>query len=198
MDDDDGGGGGKSEKREKWSFEAGFFSDHSIQYGLCLEQPNPEIESTRLNLEARATSLSTQNRILSYSKPNKVIDRAWLPIPAQYRAPHGLVYENPVAFSPSAVEFFHPKTQEPNTKSPCAASSSCSPLPLAAQLETTDQAQESKISTSQKGGNRLRAGGIAGIVLGVAFAVLLTMGVYYVMVTRKANIHRANSVQPNA
>ena len=117
---------------------------------------------------------------------------------AQGRAPHGLVYENPVAFSPSAVEFFHPKTHEPNVKSPCAASSSCSPLPLAAQLEATDQAQESEISTSQKGGNRLRAGGIAGIVLGVAFAVLLTMGVYHVMVTRKANLNRANSVQTNA
>jgi hypothetical protein len=117
---------------------------------------------------------------------------------AQGRAPHGLVYENPVAFSPSAVEFFHPKTHEPNVKSSCAASSSCSPLPLAAQLEATDQAQESEISTSQKGGNRLRAGGIAGIVLGVAFAVLLTMGVYHVMVTRKANLNRANSVQTNA
>ncbi|KAJ7001958.1 hypothetical protein D5086_009444 [Populus alba] len=116
---------------------------------------------------------------------------------AQDRAPHGLVYEKPVAFSPSAVEFFHPKTQEPNTGNPCAASSSCSPFPLAAQLEDTDQTQ-GKISTSQRGGKQLGAGGIAGVVLGLAFAVLLTMGVYYVTITRKANINRASSDQPKA
>ncbi|KAG6778261.1 hypothetical protein POTOM_018115 [Populus tomentosa] len=82
---------------------------------------------------------------------------------AQDRAPHGLVYEKPVAFSPSAVEFFHPKTQ-PNAENPCAASSSCSPFPLAAQLGDTDQTQ-GKISTSPRGGKQLGAGGIAGVVL---------------------------------
>ncbi|KAF9675210.1 hypothetical protein SADUNF_Sadunf09G0008500 [Salix dunnii] len=110
---------------------------------------------------------------------------------AQGRAPHGLVHENPVAFSPSAVDFFHPRPQYQNGESPCAASSSCSPLPLPAQsVVATDQAR--RISTSQKGGNRLRAGGAAGFVLGVAFAVLLTMGVYHLMVTRKARLNRPN------
>ncbi|KAG5238078.1 hypothetical protein OIU78_007791 [Salix suchowensis] len=112
---------------------------------------------------------------------------------AQGRAPHGLAHEYPVAFSPSAVDFFHPRPQEPNGESPCAASSSCSPLPLPAQsvVGATDQAR--KISTSQKGGDhRLRAGGAAGFVLGVAFAVLLTVAVYHLMVTRKANSSRPN------
>ncbi|KAB5540678.1 hypothetical protein DKX38_013652 [Salix brachista] len=114
---------------------------------------------------------------------------------AQERAPHGLAHENPVAFSPSAVDFFHPRPQEPNGESPCAASSSCSPLPLPAQsVVATDQAR--KISTSQKGGNhRLRAGGAAGFVLGVAFAVLLTVAVYHLMVL-KMNGMRLGKVLP--
>ncbi|KAJ4843562.1 hypothetical protein Tsubulata_007981 [Turnera subulata] len=117
---------------------------------------------------------------------------------AQDRAPHGLVYENPVAFSPSAVEFFHPKTQQPETKNPCATSSTgCSPLPLAAQVEAA-QVQESRVATPQRGGTRLGAAGIAGIVLGLASVVLLTMGAYYVWITRRANLSRANSSQPNA
>ncbi|KAJ9188855.1 hypothetical protein P3X46_000213 [Hevea brasiliensis] len=93
---------------------------------------------------------------------------------AQDRAPHGLAFENPVAFSPSAVEFFHPKTQEPNTKKPCAESSGCSSLPLAAEVEAT-QTQETEVSSSQKVGSQLGAGGITGIVLGLAFAMLLAM-----------------------
>ncbi|KAF9684760.1 hypothetical protein SADUNF_Sadunf04G0151800 [Salix dunnii] len=93
---------------------------------------------------------------------------------AQDRAPHGLVYEKPVAFSPSAVEFFHPRTREPKSENPCAASPSCSLLPLAAQVEDADQTK-GKISTSQRGGSRPGAGGVAGVILGVAFAVLLTM-----------------------
>lgn len=116
---------------------------------------------------------------------------------AQDRAPHGLVYENPVAFSPSAVEFFHPKTQEPDTKARCAEPSSCSPLPLATQVEAT-QVHESKISTSQKGGSGLSTSGIAGIVFGLAFAAFLAMGAYYVLIKRRANVSQTNSVEPDA
>ncbi|XWS53271.1 hypothetical protein CRYUN_Cryun11dG0143100 [Craigia yunnanensis] len=114
----------------------------------------------------------------------------------QDRAPHGIAYENPTYFSPSAYEFFHPKTEEPDTKNPCAASN-CSPLLIAAQVEATKELQ-SKASTQQKSGHRLGAGGIAGIVFGLAFAVLLAMGVYYVLNNRRANANRANSVQPDA
>ena len=114
----------------------------------------------------------------------------------QGRAPHGIAYENPMAFSPSAYEFFHPKTEESGTKNPSAASN-CSPLPIAPQVEST-KALESKVSTQQKSGHQLGAGGIAGIVFGLAFAVLLAMSVYYVLNTRRANANRANSVQPDA
>ncbi|XWS74280.1 hypothetical protein CRYUN_Cryun02cG0201400 [Craigia yunnanensis] len=114
----------------------------------------------------------------------------------QDRDPHGITYENPMAFSPSADEFFHPKTQEPDIKNPCAASN-CSPLLIAAQVGST-KALESKVSTQQKFGHQLGAGGIAGIVFGLAFAVLLAMGVYYVLKTRRDNANRENSVQPDA
>ncbi|KAK9280054.1 hypothetical protein L1049_013739 [Liquidambar formosana] len=84
----------------------------------------------------------------------------------------------------------------PSTKNSCTESS-CSPLPLAAQVAST-RAHESKASTTQSSGSRVGAGGIAGIVLGSVFAVLLAMGVYRVVITRRANTSRANSVQPDA
>ncbi|KAJ1425967.1 hypothetical protein SESBI_10694 [Sesbania bispinosa] len=117
---------------------------------------------------------------------------------AQERAPHGLVYQSPEAFSPSAYDFFHPNAQKPGTKDPCSASK-CSPLPVAAQVEAT-QIHESKASTSDKDGKQLGAGSIAGIIFGVAFVVLLAMSVYRLRVTRKANMSRTkpnNSVQPD-
>ncbi|KAK7272145.1 hypothetical protein RJT34_28568 [Clitoria ternatea] len=117
-------------------------------------------------------------------------------VTAQERAPHGLVYENPEAFSPSAYSFFHPNERKHDD--PCAASK-CSPLPLAAQVEATE-IHESKASTEQKRGKNLGAGGLAGIVFGVAFVVLLAMGVYHVRVIRPANLSKTkanNVVQPH-
>ncbi|XP_027348470.1 uncharacterized protein LOC113860045 [Abrus precatorius] len=88
----------------------------------------------------------------------------------QERAPHGLVYESPVAFPPSAYDFFHPNTRKPEARDPCTASK-CSPLPIAAQVEAT-QIYENKASTMQKGWKKIGAGGVAGIIIAVAFAVL--------------------------
>ncbi|CAN0916359.1 hypothetical protein LINGRAHAP2_LOCUS29667 [Linum grandiflorum] len=98
---------------------------------------------------------------------------------AQGRAPHGLVYQTPLAFSPSAVDFFHPNRQDPNmavVMNPCQESSGCSPLPLAAQMAVQDQTKVSS-SMSQSGGNGNGFGGgnIVGIVLGVSFLVFLTL-----------------------
>ncbi|KAJ8768625.1 hypothetical protein K2173_023529 [Erythroxylum novogranatense] len=113
---------------------------------------------------------------------------------AQERAPHGLVYENPAAFPPSAVEFFHPKGQETRTGHPCTTSSSCSPLPVAFQLEDT-KAQESYVPTSRSGVRQMGGGGVASIVFCSAFVVVLAMGAYYVFIMRRANKSRAISVQ---
>ncbi|KAK4286450.1 hypothetical protein QN277_003005 [Acacia crassicarpa] len=117
---------------------------------------------------------------------------------SQERAPHGLVNEGPVALSPSAYDFFHPNARKPETGGDGCSASKCSPLPEAAQVEAT-QIYESKALTSLKGRKQLGAGGIAaGIVFGVAFVVLLAMGVYYVRAKRQANMNRANTVQPQA
>ncbi|KAI9194791.1 hypothetical protein LWI28_009209 [Acer negundo] len=121
---------------------------------------------------------------------------------AQDRAPHGLAYENPMAFPPEAFNFFHPKTQDSNTKTnhPCSAAN-CSPFPVAAQVQST-KAQESKYPTTtpSRNGNRIGAGSIAGIVVALTFAVALAMAAYFVVIKRRANMNRAqaNSVQPNA
>lgn len=113
----------------------------------------------------------------------------------QERAPHGLVYESPLAFPPSAYDFFHPNERKPENKDPCTASK-CSPLPLAAQVEAT-QIYENK--ASYEGRKQFGAGGVAGIILAVASLMLLAMGIYYVRVTRQANMSQTNnSVQCHA
>ncbi|XP_057509354.1 uncharacterized protein LOC130791990 [Actinidia eriantha] len=114
---------------------------------------------------------------------------------AQVRAPHGIVYESPMAFSPSTFDFFHRNTKNPGSEDPCVISN-CSPLPLAATVASS-LAYESR-STQEKGGGQVGAGGVAGIVLGFVCAVLLAMGVYYVVVKRRANLTRNNSVQLDA
>lgn len=113
------------------------------------------------------------------------------------RTAHGLAYENTVAFPPSAYYFFHPNERKPENKDPCIASK-CSPLPLASHVEAT-QIYENKASAQQKGGKLIGAGAMIGIIFVVAFAVLVAMGVYYVKVTREANMSRASSsVQSHA
>ncbi|KAE8038845.1 hypothetical protein FH972_011317 [Carpinus fangiana] len=109
----------------------------------------------------------------------------------QDRAPHGIVYENPIAFTPSAYDFFHPSTRK------SCETSNCSPLPVAAQVVQASPGHESRELASQKG-SRVGAGAIAGIAFGLVFAVLLGMGVYYVVITRRDNTSRTNSVQPDA
>ncbi|XP_042510934.1 uncharacterized protein LOC122086261 [Macadamia integrifolia] len=123
---------------------------------------------------------------------------------AQGRAPHGLVYENPTALSPEAFDFFHPNTQQPNSQSTPCVESDCAPIPQSATFSSVSavaqstEAHENNLSDTKTTGSRLSAGGIAGIVFGFAFAVLLAMGVYYVAITRRSNITQANSVRPDA
>lgn len=109
---------------------------------------------------------------------------------AQGRAPHGLAAENPMALSPLAYDFFNPTSENSNTKNPCGASS-CSPLPLAAKVAAT-QAQDNLMSTPTSKTRSIGAGGIVGIMFGLAFLVLL------VFVARRTNTSRAMSVQPDA
>ncbi|KAI3696960.1 hypothetical protein L6452_29616 [Arctium lappa] len=114
---------------------------------------------------------------------------------AQDRAPHGLVYENPMAFSPSAYSFFHPKAVPPSIQDPCDGSH-CSPLLIAATVQSS-LAQDSR-STNEKSGSKFGAGGIAGVIFGFIFVVLLAMGAYHVVITRRTNSRRKNTVLPSA
>ncbi|OVA10140.1 hypothetical protein BVC80_1591g49 [Macleaya cordata] len=117
------------------------------------------------------------------------------------RAQHGLVYENSVSFSPSAFEFFHSNSPKPDIAIPCVLSD-CVSLPQSSVL-STDQSLEAdgnKLTSGAQVNNKSRvgAGGVAAIVFGFVLAVLLAMVAFYVMVTRRANVRRANSVQPAA
>ncbi|KAL1201388.1 hypothetical protein V5N11_036393 [Cardamine amara subsp. amara] len=94
---------------------------------------------------------------------------------AQDRAPHGLAYETPVAFSPSAFDFFHTQPENPDaTLDPCA-DSGCSPLPVAARVQgASAKAEESEIATMSIGSRSgIGALGVVGIIFGLVFLVLM-------------------------
>ncbi|KAI3511778.1 hypothetical protein L1887_18936 [Cichorium endivia] len=112
---------------------------------------------------------------------------------SQERSPHGLAYENPMAFSPSAYNFFHPKANPPRIQDPCEESG-CSPLPMAATVQSS-LAQESA-SKNEKSGSKIGAGGVAGVIFGFVFVVLVAMGAYFVVSTRRTNLGRKNTVLP--
>ncbi|KAL5990665.1 hypothetical protein ACLOJK_011568 [Asimina triloba] len=114
---------------------------------------------------------------------------------------HGLGEETPLAFSPSAFEFFHPDSPLPTTTdSPLPlsmsafSSTSAEPVAKAAQVHETNTRAASKAGGGAGGG----PGAVAGIVLGCVLAVLLAMGAYHVSVKRRANISRAKAAgQPH-
>ncbi|KAK9058581.1 hypothetical protein SSX86_023423 [Deinandra increscens subsp. villosa] len=114
---------------------------------------------------------------------------------AQDRAPHGLVYENPMAFSPSAYNFFHPNTNPPTTHGSCGESG-CAPLPVAATVQSS-LAEESK-PRNERSEKRVGAGGIAGLIFGFIFVVLLAMGVFYVVTNRRSGSRRESTILPSA
>ncbi|KAL8247327.1 hypothetical protein R6Q59_008543 [Mikania micrantha] len=93
-----------------------------------------------------------------------------------------------MALSPSAYIFFHP-----NQQLGLCEESNCSPLPFAATVQSS-LAHESRVDRANIG-----AGCIAAIIFGFVFLILLTMGAYYVVTTRRANLRRNSStVIPSA
>ncbi|KAF6167866.1 hypothetical protein GIB67_027644 [Kingdonia uniflora] len=114
---------------------------------------------------------------------------------AQGRAPHGLAYANPMAFSPAAYDFFHPNSATPKGDSSPCIQSGCAPVSLSAVAKSS-LAQENQVSTSHSNDGPVGTGVVAGVVFGFILSVLLGMGIYYVAVTRRANVSRAVSVQP--
>lgn len=126
-------------------------------------------------------------------------------VKAQERSPHGLAYESPVAISPEAYSFFHPETQKQNTttsESLCdnnndtSETSGCSRFPTASSVQS-NLAHGSLSPPDEEGDRLMGAGGMVGIVLGFAFAIVLAFGVYYVAITRKRNASKGAPVQLN-
>ncbi|CAN4119336.1 unnamed protein product [Withania somnifera] len=123
-------------------------------------------------------------------------------IKAQERATHGLAYESPVAISPEAYSFFHPETQKQNTTTSeylCDNknnTSGCSRFPTASSVQSS-LAHQSLSPPNEERDRRMGAGGLIGIFLGFAFAIVLAFGVYYVAITRQRNASKGAPVQLN-
>lgn len=113
----------------------------------------------------------------------------------QERAPHGLANESPMVLSPSAIEFFHPKSTNPaDGGSPLSPPSLSTFSSSTTGVAESSLAHESKLSKStSSGGSRVGIGGLVGIVFGFILVLLLAMGVYYVVVTRQTNATRADN-----
>lgn len=117
------------------------------------------------------------------------------------RSPHGLAQERPMPLSPAAIEFFHPHSSiPPSANAPCLERN-CAPVPLpsssSGKRPLAAQLKERSESTARPDHVGIGAGGVIGIMLGCALLVVMPMGAYYVMVTRKNNMKKAISVQPS-
>ncbi|KAM7279238.1 hypothetical protein ACFE04_006372 [Oxalis oulophora] len=92
------------------------------------------------------------------------------------RAPHGLVNENPKAFTSAAADFFHSNEETPDKTSPKKAK------PVAAQIQASDRQNESDLSSSSTSSSsdkitRIGARGVMGIVLVLGVVAFQTMDV---------------------
>ncbi|KAI5666252.1 hypothetical protein M9H77_16105 [Catharanthus roseus] len=109
---------------------------------------------------------------------------------AQERSPHGLAYESPLAFSPEAYEFFHPDTKGQSATGPCSVPD-CSTLPVAATVQSTPANESTAPPEGDK--KKLAARSLASIPTGLVFALLVGLGVYYVVINRRNNAARAKA-----
>ncbi|KAJ4777454.1 transmembrane protein [Rhynchospora pubera] len=114
--------------------------------------------------------------------------------------PHGLSYETPIAFSPAAFQFFHPGVILPHERRHSAHAPAQAPMLLeqAFRGATTGRARADEavgggwINNKTLDRRRLAPGGVAGIVVGVAFFVVTVFAGVYVIVKRRQNVRRAN------
>ncbi|KAK9664022.1 hypothetical protein RND81_14G014500 [Saponaria officinalis] len=109
---------------------------------------------------------------------------------AQERSPHGLDHQMPIAFSPSAYEFFHPNAR----RDPCAKSN-CSPLPIATQVHKTGP----EVGSTNDKTSVLGVGALA--IVAPAFVVLImfcaAMGTYYLATTCRAKSSLTKALAPD-
>ncbi|XP_072987295.1 uncharacterized protein [Typha latifolia] len=105
--------------------------------------------------------------------------------------PHGLAFESPTAFSPAAFEFFHPRHAPHVLGRPSSAPPLSTESALRSRVRADEVVESARLAPPGRRG--VGAGGVVGIVAGVAFAVVGVAGVSYVAVRRRANIGRANA-----
>ncbi|XP_039141286.1 uncharacterized protein LOC120278607 [Dioscorea cayenensis subsp. rotundata] len=124
--------------------------------------------------------------VLSYAHDDdQQQQRRWSPL--QSRAPHGLAFESPMSFSPSAFEFFHPRPA-------AGAKTANAPLPLS--MARADRVVESAWATPESSGG-IRggaAGAVVVTVIGVACVVLVAIGTSYYFLVIKRNSKRASTL----
>ncbi|KAJ3682324.1 hypothetical protein LUZ60_014897 [Juncus effusus] len=114
-------------------------------------------------------------------------------------SPHGLSYETPIAFSPSAFQFFHPGVTLPHQRRHNNHAPAQAPMLLEQAFggAVTGKARaDEAVGTGWIGKlgpvkRRLGAGGVSGIVVGVGFFVGLVFAAVYVVVKRRDNVKRA-------
>ncbi|KAH7691175.1 hypothetical protein IHE45_02G099400 [Dioscorea alata] len=123
--------------------------------------------------------------VLSYAHDDDQQQQRWSPL-LQSRAPHGLAFESPMSFPPSAFEFFHPRPA-------AGAKTANAPLPLS--MARADRVVESAWATPESsGGIRGGAGGVVVTVIGVACVVLVAIGTSYYYLVIKRNSKRASTL----
>ncbi|XP_031120961.1 uncharacterized protein LOC116024200 [Ipomoea triloba] len=104
------------------------------------------------------------------------------------RAPHGLAYESPAAdggaVSPEAYAFFNPAAASKN-------STAAAQFPNAAASSLESNLARDSVAKTEGGGGG--GGGMVGILIGFLFVVVLVLGVFFVVTTRKRNWTKANA-----
>lgn len=115
------------------------------------------------------------------------------------RPVHGPAYTNPSAFSPEAYDFFHPKSSLSDQNNPPKSSHSLpstSPTPSPSKTSIVEaDSQGSKVSSDEHTTSESRReeegrGETIGVVLGLSFVAFLSLGIYFVIKKRRANMIR--------
>ncbi|URD77877.1 hypothetical protein MUK42_03526 [Musa troglodytarum] len=116
----------------------------------------------------------------------------------QARSPHGLAFQEPMPFPPTAFEFFHPKLLLPPASAPMPlAASSFYPAATSAKVRADEEEEEEAAGEHSSPAGR---GGVAAVALGLAFVVIAAMlASYVVVVRRRSDVRRAKGTgQPDA
>lgn len=105
-------------------------------------------------------------------------------------SPHGLAFENPMSFPPSAYEFFHPTVDAPAT-APLPASS-LYPGKTSARAKA-DAVVGGNVFSAPPGRGGAVTGAIAAVVLGLVFVMLVAVVSAYIAIKRRSDVNKANA-----